>query len=67
MLSRVIGDIALGIIGLLLVAFVLAVVIGASKLVADILDGLSGGPEREVRDEVRALREELRAERERRG
>ena len=67
MLSRVIGDIAPGIAGLLLVVFVLAVVIGASKLVADILDGLAGGPERETRDEIRALREELRAERERRG
>lgn len=67
MLSRVIGEIIVGFIGLLLIVLVLAVVIGASKLVADILDGLSGGPEREVRDEVRALREELRAERERRG
>ena len=38
-----------------------------AKLVADILDGLTGGPEREIRDEVRALREELRAEREHRG
>ena len=67
MLSRVIGDIALGIAGLLLVVFVLAVVIGAAKLVADILDNLTCGPQRETRDEIRALREELRAEHERRG
>ena len=59
------GGIALGIVGLLLIVFVLAIAIGAANLVSDILGALSGGPEREIRGELRALREELRAERER--
>ena len=59
------GDIVDSIIGLLLLAVGLAGVIGLFKIVIDTLDNLTGGPQRETRDEVRALREELCAERER--
>ncbi len=56
--------IVLGVIGSLAVVFVLAILIGGANLVADSLEGLSGGPERETCDEIRALCEELRAEHE---
>lgn len=62
MLSRVIGDITSGIIGLLLL---IGLCVGVFGIVSDLWRGLTGAGHREVRDEIRALREELRAERER--
>ena len=57
------GGIVDSIIGLLLIAFILAGVIGIFKSVIDAVDNLTSRPQRVTRDEIRALREELRAER----